>query len=142
MPKLYGDGYLIAGDSAMMFNALHREGNNLAMASGKMAAESIIEALKKDDFSARSLAGYQKRLADSKVLKDLKKYRKFGKFLYTHKELSGTLPQVASFAAREMITVNGDSKKQKQKTIFREMRRRMSLLKLLRLLWQGWRSVK
>ncbi|MDP2744054.1 MAG: FAD-dependent oxidoreductase, partial [Dehalococcoidia bacterium] len=45
IPHLYGDGYLIAGDSAMLFNALHREGNNLAMASGKMAAEAIIEAM-------------------------------------------------------------------------------------------------
>ena len=33
----------------MLFNALHREGSNLAMASGKMAAETIIEALKRND---------------------------------------------------------------------------------------------
>ncbi len=46
IPQLVGDGYLIAGDSAMLFNALHREGSNLAMASGKMAAETIIDALK------------------------------------------------------------------------------------------------
>ena len=46
IPQLAGDGYLIAGDSAMLFNALHREGSNLAMASGKMAAEAIIEAFK------------------------------------------------------------------------------------------------
>ena len=29
VPRLFGDGFLIAGDSAMLFNALHREGSNL-----------------------------------------------------------------------------------------------------------------
>ena len=45
IPQLCGDGWLIAGDSAMLFNALHREGSNLAMTSGLFAAESIMEAL-------------------------------------------------------------------------------------------------
>jgi len=142
MPNLHGDGYLIVGDSAMMFNALHREGNNLAMASGKIAAETIIEAIKRDDYSRGSLASYSERLADSKVLKDLKKYRKWGKFLYNRKEIFNQLPHLASSAAREMITVNGASKKQKQKMIFKDIRRQMPILRLLRLLWQGWRSVK
>ncbi len=58
MPSLYSDGYLIAVDSAVLLNALHREGNNLAMASGKMTAETIIEALNRGDCSRKGLAGY------------------------------------------------------------------------------------
>ena len=142
IPRLYGDGYLIAGDSAMLFNALHREGSNLAMASGKMAAETIIEAFRRDDCSKKGLASYGARLAESYVVKDMKKYRGFGKFLYRHKEMFGQLPRLASFAGREMITVNGISKKQKQKLIMKEIRKETSILKLLRLMWQGWRSVK
>ena len=142
IPQLYGDGYLIAGDSAMLFNALHREGNNLAMASGKMAAETIIEALRKGDFSRHTLAAYGERLADSYVMKDMKKYRRFGPFLYEHHEIFNQLPRVAAFAAREMITVNGVSKKEKQKIISDEIRREMPMMKLLRLMWQGWRAVK
>jgi len=142
MPNLYGDGYLIAGDSAMLFNALHREGNNLAMASGKMAAEAIIEALNKGDCSRNGLAGYGERLAESFVIKDMKKYRNFGRFRYQHKEIYNQLPRLASFAAREMLTVNGIGKKQKQKLIMQEIRSKTSLFKLIRLLWRGWRSVK
>jgi electron transfer flavoprotein-quinone oxidoreductase len=142
IPRLYGDGYLIAGDSAMLFNALHREGNNLAMTSGKLAAETIIEAFNQDDFSRKSLSRYGERLAESYVLKDMKKYRSFGSFLYHRKEIFSEFPRLASSAAREMLTVNGISKKQKQKTISREIRRQISVFKLLRLLWQGWRSVK
>ena len=142
LPNLYGDGYLIAGDSAMMFNALHREGNNLAMASGKMAAEAIIEAIRQGDCSKKGLAGYGQRLAESFVIKDMKKYRRFGRFRYQHKEIYNQLPHLASFAAREMLTVNGISKKQKQKLIMKEIRKETSIFRLLRLLWQGWRSIK
>ena len=142
IPKLYGDGYLISGDSAMLFNTPHREGNNLAMASGKMAAEAIIEAFSRGDFSKNSLASYGERLASSYVIKDLKKYRRFGKFLYQHKEVFNELPNLASLAAREMITVNGVSKKEKQKLIFKTLRQKLSILRLLRLLWQGWRAIK
>lgn len=142
MPALYGDGYLIAGDSAMLFNALHREGNNLAMASGKMAAEAIIESLRRGDSSKRGLAGYGERLAASYVLKDMKKYRRFGRFRYERKELFNELPRVATFAAREMLTVNGVSKKEKQKLIMRTVRKEVPLPKLFRLLWQAWRAVR
>ena len=142
IPHLYGNGYLIAGDSAMLFNTPHREGNNLAMASGRMAAETIIDAVRCGDISEKSLSRYGKRLAESYVLKDLKKYRRFGRFMHQRKEIFDQLPRLAASAGREMLTVNGVSKRQKQKLIFREIRRQMSIFKLLRLLWQGWRSAK
>jgi electron transfer flavoprotein-quinone oxidoreductase len=143
IPRLYGDGYLIAGDSAMLFNTLHREGNNLAMASGRMAAETIIEALGRGDYSGRGLAGYGERLDSSYVIRDMKKYRNLNSFLYTHKEIFNELPRLASQAAREMLTVNGIPKKEKQKIIVQAFRRqKMSIIRLLRLAWRLWRVVK
>ena len=47
-----------------------------------------------------------------------------------------------SGAAREMLTVNGVSKKKKQSIIMQEINNKTSLLRLGKLLWQGWRSVK
>jgi len=82
IPKLAGDGYVIAGDSAMLFNALHREGSNLAMASGKMAAQAIIQAVKSNDVSKQGLNSYIKNMEDSYVMKDMRKYRNFPGFLY------------------------------------------------------------
>lgn len=142
IPQLCGDGFLIAGDSAMLFNALHREGSNLAMTSGRYAAEAVLEALQKRDFSQNGLQGYLSRLENSYIFKDLKKYRRFGRFLHTHPELFTTLPELASLAAREMLTVNGVPKREKQKTIFRGFRTRLPLVRFLRLLWDGWRSVR
>jgi electron transfer flavoprotein-quinone oxidoreductase len=142
IPKLCGDGYLIAGDSAMLFNTLHREGNNLAMASGKMAAEAILEAFKLNDFSRNGLKNYGAKLAESFVMKDLKKYRRLGGFLYRHKEIFVQLPQVASYGAREIITVNGVSKRDKEKLILDKIRKSISLSRLLRLMWQAWRATR
>jgi electron transfer flavoprotein-quinone oxidoreductase len=142
IPQLVGDGYLIAGDSAMLFNALHREGNNLAMASGKIAAETIIEALKQNDTSKQGLSPYAQKLKDSFVIKDMRKYRNFPNFLYNTHQLFNELPFVGQTAAREMLTVNGISKKQKQKDIMAVIKQKVGLLNLLRIAWRGWRSVK
>jgi electron transfer flavoprotein-quinone oxidoreductase len=141
IPELCGDGYLIAGDSAMLFNTFHREGSNLAMVSGSFAAEAILEARKNKDYSKQSLNVYAKRLQDSFVLKDLKKYRRFNSFLSNHKEIFTTLPEALNFAAREMLTVNGVSKKEKQKIIWRNLRKNHSLQDLMQLCWDALRSV-
>jgi electron transfer flavoprotein-quinone oxidoreductase len=141
IPRLCGDGFLIAGDSAMLFNALHREGSNLAMTSGKFAAETILEAMQKGDFSRRGLQAYEKRMQESFVLKDMKKYRRFPSFLENHKELFSSIPRISGLAAREILTVDGTPKKTRQHLIWKAIRGEVSLKQFLRLLWDGWRSV-
>jgi electron transfer flavoprotein-quinone oxidoreductase len=142
IPQMSGNGYMITGDSAMLFNALHREGSNLAMATGKLAAETAIDALKKNDVSVQGLSSYTAKLRESFVLKDMKKYKGFPDFLYETHQLFNELPQVAQFAAREMLTVNGIDKKQKQKIIMDEIKKKIGLTNLAKIAWRGWRAVK
>ena len=142
IPQLCGDGFLIAGDSAMLFNALHREGTNLAMTSGRLAAEAIVEALERGDFSRKGLSGYRERLESSYVLQDMRKYRRFPSLFEQHKELFSILPPLASGAAREMLRVNGIPKKVKQGEIWGRIRRAYSPMRMLRLAWDAWRSVR
>ena len=75
-------------------------------------------------------------------MKDMQKYRDFPGFLYGHKEIFNGLPELGALAAREMLTVNGVSKKQKQKIIMGEVRKQTSLLRLAKMAWSGWRCVK
>ena len=75
VPKLFADGVMIAGDAAMLVNNLHWEGTNLAMISGKLAAETALESLNKNDFSAKTLRLYEEKLKNSFVMKDLKTYK-------------------------------------------------------------------
>ena len=75
IPKVYDNRVLVAGDAAMLVNNIHFEGTNLAMLSGKLAAETAIEALDKGDCSASTLVNYYKKLEKSIVIKDLKTHK-------------------------------------------------------------------
>ncbi|HYG73844.1 MAG TPA: electron transfer flavoprotein-ubiquinone oxidoreductase [Planctomycetota bacterium] len=59
MPRFYGDGFCLIGDSASFLNAARLKGVHLAMKSGMLAAEAIEEALVKKDYSLRQLGRYE-----------------------------------------------------------------------------------
>src|SRR5690606_35371490 len=75
MPKVVGHGVLVVGDAAQLVNAIHREGSNLAMTSGRLAAETIIKAKEYNDFSENMLDHYRVKLMESFVGQDMKKYK-------------------------------------------------------------------
>ncbi|NBJ15039.1 MAG: FAD-dependent oxidoreductase [Dehalobacter sp. 4CP] len=76
LQKLFTDGLLVVGDAAGLGsnNGFTVRGMDLAIASGIYAADTILEAKAKGDFSAATLASYKKKLEDSFVLKDMKTY--------------------------------------------------------------------
>jgi electron-transferring-flavoprotein dehydrogenase len=65
MPKLYVDGALLVGDSAGFCNAERLAGVHMAMKSGMMAAETILEALAANDVSSTLLGRYAERYRSS-----------------------------------------------------------------------------
>lgn len=77
MPQLYSDGLLIVGDSAGFLNAQRLKGIHLAIKSGMLAAETIFDALLKNDFSAQTLQGYSQRFEKSWAREELWKVRNF-----------------------------------------------------------------
>jgi electron-transferring-flavoprotein dehydrogenase len=58
MPRLYGDGYVLVGDTAGFLNASTLKGIHLAIKSGLLAAEAIADAVASGDSSAAMLARY------------------------------------------------------------------------------------
>jgi electron transfer flavoprotein-quinone oxidoreductase len=70
MPRLYGDGVMVAGDAAMMISG--RRGADLAMLSGKTAAETAVQARARQDFTARMLKNYRHRLEATFFMKDIR----------------------------------------------------------------------
>jgi len=94
MPKLYDDGIMITGDAAMLVNNVHFEGTNIAMLSGKLAAETAIEALDTNDFSKEMLSEYEKKLKNTSFYKDLKTYRNTLKIAHdNNKSFFGYYPE-------------------------------------------------
>lgn len=77
MPQLYHDGLLLTGESGGFMNMMRLKGIHLAMKSGMMAAETIFDALLKNDFSQETLKGYQTRFENSWAFAEMRKARNF-----------------------------------------------------------------
>ena len=60
--KLSGENYMLTGDAASLIDPLTGEGIANALLSGVVAAEKAAECLKKGDFSAKILRGYDERI--------------------------------------------------------------------------------
>ena len=124
VPKLAGDGYLVAGDTAgLSLNALVTvRGMDFAIASGYYAAETVKKAKAAGDFSAAGLAGYEASLRDSFVLKDLETARAIPGFmenprLFTH------YPKAVSRLLESVYTVDDQSQAGLFKKVWRGVRR-------------------
>jgi electron transfer flavoprotein-quinone oxidoreductase len=115
LPQVYADGAVVVGDAAQLVNPLNREGANLAMLSGKLAAQAIVEAKAADDFSAMRLARYRELLDDSVVMQDLHKIRNVTDFAHARPHLLRDYPNVLSGMLEEYLRVDGVPKKTKQK---------------------------
>jgi electron transfer flavoprotein-quinone oxidoreductase len=123
IPKVYGNGYLICGDAAMLSNPVHREGSNLAMESGRLAGETVIHAKEKGDFSEASLRDYRRRLDHSWIMADMKKYDRAVPLLEHNPRMLGKYPGVLDRALDEFFRVDGVSKWDKQRSILRMVRK-------------------
>ncbi|MFH0713129.1 MAG: geranylgeranyl reductase family protein [Candidatus Micrarchaeota archaeon] len=60
--KAHGNGFILVGDAASLIDPFTGEGIGNALTSGKIAAESIVKAFAKNDFSAASLKDYEDTL--------------------------------------------------------------------------------
>ena len=89
-PTLYHHGLMLIGDAASMCNAARVSGIHLAMKTGMMAAETIVEATAAGDFSAVTLGSYAERYRRSWAYDEHWKDRNFhgswekGFFFFVH----------------------------------------------------------
>jgi electron-transferring-flavoprotein dehydrogenase len=77
MPRTYVDGGLIIGDSASFLDSQRLKGIHMAIKSGMLAAETIFDALKADDFSSKTLSAFPGKVEDSYIKKELWAVRNF-----------------------------------------------------------------
>jgi electron-transferring-flavoprotein dehydrogenase len=77
MPRNTVDGVLIIGDSGSFLDSQRLKGIHLAMKSGMLAAETIFQALKTGDTTARTLGMFQDRINQSYIRDELWKVRNF-----------------------------------------------------------------
>lgn len=102
MPKLYGNGFMVCGDSASMVDVQKLKGIHLAMKSGMLAADTAFEAIKKQDSLSDVLKSYETRIYNSNIKSELYRVRNF------HQTLSkGVLTSLPLLAAQEITGGRG-----------------------------------
>jgi electron-transferring-flavoprotein dehydrogenase len=88
MPRNWGDGFLVIGDSGGFLNSQRLKGIHLAMRSGMVAAETIFAALAAGDTGAAALSRYEAGIARSAIRTELWKVRNFHQ-AFEHGTLAG-----------------------------------------------------
>jgi electron transfer flavoprotein-quinone oxidoreductase len=143
IPKLTGDGLLVAGDAAALCLAagIWLEGVNFAMASGMYAGRAASEAIRSGDASVKGLAGYEKRLSDTFVLRDHRKLRRAPELVLSDRVQHLYPPMIAGVVDR-MFRVDNPNPKPGLRRILAQERKRAGVRRrdLLRDAWAGFRS--
>lgn len=141
IPRLYGDGIVIVGDAGMLVNSIHREGSNLAITSGALAAKAIIRAASQGDFSANTLKVYEDYLRESFIMKDLEKYKNAKDFLEQNHDLMTTYPDMMDEAFFELFMVDGVPKREKFKAIKEKALSKRSFWQMVKDAYGLWKGM-
>jgi electron transfer flavoprotein-quinone oxidoreductase len=130
LPKFYTNGLMLVGDAAgFVNNSICHEGVNMAMASGIMAAETILENRTEKHYDAKALRQYERRLKNSFVLQNMKSSRDFIDILRTHKELLNDYPHLMKNVITSYFKVSDVPKSVVKRDIVRMVRSRVNFVK-------------
>jgi electron transfer flavoprotein-quinone oxidoreductase len=120
------------GDSGHFVNGIHREGSNLAMTTGRVAAETVIDLHRRAvPCTAANLAEYKRRLDASFVMKDMKKYKDLPAFMHRNRHMVDLYPRLMSQASQAWLRVDGIDKLTKEKQIVSSIVKRRTFTGLL-----------
>lgn len=137
VPLLFTDGFMVCGSAAgFVGGAFYHEGSSMAITSGRLAAETILEAREHGDYSRGALAPYLKKLKHSPVLKDLYKQRHLSAWCHANPRFFRDYPSLAVELLRDYFTVSEKSKGDIEREIARKFRARMGLVRGLLDFWK------
>jgi electron transfer flavoprotein-quinone oxidoreductase len=142
VPKVAGNGVIVVGDAAQLVNAIHREGSNMAMHSGLLAAETVIEAKYRGDYSVSSLNLYRRKLYDSFIIKDLEKYKDATHTFENNPQYFKEYVPMMNKAMSKFFTVDGTPKREKQKEIMKSVTAERGTIKVIQDIYRAWKAVK
>lgn len=133
VPTLYNDGILAVGDAAgfALNMGIIVRGMDLAIASGVMAGETIKAAKKRDNYSAASLAEYERTLDNSFVMKDLHTFRNIWKVL-SNPRLFEKYPQAIGTMLTDLMFIGSEPKQKLSSTAMKHIRKHFLNLSTLK----------
>jgi len=143
MPKeLYADGVLIAGEAAnlLMNSGKAIQGMDYAMHSGILAAETVIEAKEKGDFSASSMKSYRTKLENSYVMKDMNNLQGAVHLLHD-KTLMNDVPNLVCDFAKNFFTIKNEPMQATRKIFGKAVAKHSSWLDLIKIGIKGAKAL-
>jgi electron transfer flavoprotein-quinone oxidoreductase len=106
---------MVVGDAAVMISG--RRGTDLAMLSGKYAAEAAIIAKARGDYSEDILKNYQQRLDNSFFMKDIKANKGMLEYNEKYQDADLLLSSTANEVAYKFFQEETVTSKEKMKDI-------------------------
>ncbi|HBQ87609.1 MAG TPA: FAD-dependent oxidoreductase [Syntrophomonas sp.] len=142
MPKIIGDGVLVVGDAAGFCVNLGYavRGMDFAIASGECAAQAVIKAYQGGGYSEGNLQAYRSYLEESFVLRDMKLYRNFPKFLETTPRVFSDYPKLLEGIMADMFVMDGEPTPALMKIMMKHLNK-VGVLKIARDAWKGVRAL-
>ena len=129
LPILCKDGLLLAGDAAgLLSTSPQHEGSNYAMASGVMAAQTVLDAHENGDFTVAVLSGYRRRLEASFVLKNMAHFRDWPGFLERNPHLFSSWPDGLSAMVETILKVGGKPADEMEGELWNLFQKRIGIL--------------
>lgn len=143
MPKqLYKDGVLICGEAAnLLMNAGKAiQGMDYAMRSGILAAETIVKAKERDDFSSQTMKEYRKALEDSYVMKDIRGFQDAVQMLHQPK-MYKDIPNLMCGFGKKFFTIKNEPARKARKLMSESIGEHSSYWDLIKLGIKGAKSL-
>lgn len=143
MPRLCGDGVVVAGDSAgfLINNGYTFRGVDLAMASGIAVGEAADAARKAGGMTAANLAAYERSLRTRNVLQDMEEFSRAPLYL-KNERLFDVYPRLLIDLAERVYRVDGTARERIMGIVLDEANASgVSKLRLLLDLLKGARSM-
>jgi len=137
IPQLYGPGYVVVGSAARLIlnNILTLRGMDLAVSSAASAAQAIIQAHERGDYSASSLAAYEEHFQKSAVYQDMKTFKDTYPLL-ENERLFEAYPNLVCNVMGDMFSVKTEPGKKVFPTLREHMKGNISMLDMVRDFYQ------
>tara|TARA_R100001143_G_scaffold63605_1_gene73800 strand:+ start:18262 stop:19584 length:1323 start_codon:yes stop_codon:yes gene_type:complete len=143
MPKkLHTHGLVVCGEAAnLLMNAGKAiQGMDYAMRSGILAAETIVENKKTDDFSESAMKKYQNRLDDSYVMKDINNFQDAVHLLHDP-VMTQKIPNLICDFGRNFFSIKNEPTKKAREMMSDSIKEHASYWELLKLGVKGGKAL-
>ena len=143
MPKkLHTHGLVVCGEAAnLLMNAGKAiQGMDYAMRSGILAAETIVESKKADDFSESVMKKYQNRLDDSYVMKDINNFQDAVHLLHDP-VMTQKVPNLICDFGRNFFSIKNEPTKKARNMMSDSIKAHSSYWELLKLGVKGGKAL-